>query len=157
MFVIYDSDGLQHQREAAFTALACGVIISSWIQTVLSIHCLAALDLGAGVEQQFDCLIVQNRQTMRSMRSMDWTLETTRSTVCSSAPHSQAAEEATPHLYKQDRKRPTPVWRRLRRTHAVLRKGLPGGWLPVSRMKVRSLVTLSGVTINTNKTQILTQ
>jgi len=37
---------------------------------------LAALDLGAGVEQSFDCLIVQNRQAMQSMgRSMDWTLE----------------------------------------------------------------------------------
>jgi len=37
---------------------------------------LAALDLGAGVEQPFGCLIVQNRQAMQSMeRSMDWTLE----------------------------------------------------------------------------------
>jgi len=39
-------------------------------------HCLAALDLGADVEQPFDCLIVQNRQAMQSMgRSMDWTLK----------------------------------------------------------------------------------
>ena len=39
-------------------------------------HCLAALDLGAGVEQLFGCLIVQNRQAMQSIRrSMDWTLE----------------------------------------------------------------------------------
>jgi len=38
--------------------------------------CLAALDLGADVEQPFDCLIVQNRQAMQSMgRSMDWTLQ----------------------------------------------------------------------------------
>jgi len=30
----------------------------------------------AGVEQPFDCLIVQNRQAMQSMvKSMDWTLE----------------------------------------------------------------------------------
>ena len=41
-------------------------------------HYLAALDLRAGVEQPFDCLIVQtvrpcNRQAVR--RSMDWTLE----------------------------------------------------------------------------------
>jgi len=40
---------------------------------------LAALDLGPGVEQPeqpFDCLIVQNRQAMQSMRgSVDWTLE----------------------------------------------------------------------------------
>ena len=41
-----------------------------------SSHCLAALDLGAGVEQPFDCLIVQNCQAMQSIRrSMDWTLE----------------------------------------------------------------------------------
>jgi len=40
------------------------------------IHCLAALDFGAGVEQPFGCLIVKNRQAMQSMgRSMDWTLE----------------------------------------------------------------------------------
>jgi len=39
-------------------------------------HCLAALDLGAGVEQPFDSLIVQNRQSMQSMRrSMAWTFE----------------------------------------------------------------------------------
>jgi len=45
-------------------------------EPVLSNHCLAALDLGAGVEQPFDCLIVQNRQAKQSMRrSMDWTLE----------------------------------------------------------------------------------
>jgi len=37
---------------------------------------LAALDLGAVAEQPFDCLIVQNRQAVQSMkRSMDWTLE----------------------------------------------------------------------------------
>ena len=37
---------------------------------------MAALDLGAGVEQPFDCLIVQHRQAMQSMRgSMDRTLE----------------------------------------------------------------------------------
>ena len=35
---------------------------------------MAALDLGAGVEQPFGCLIVQNRQAMQSMgRSMDLT------------------------------------------------------------------------------------
>jgi len=37
---------------------------------------LAALDLGAGVEQPLDCLIVHNRQAMQYMRrSMEWTLE----------------------------------------------------------------------------------
>ena len=37
---------------------------------------MAALDLGAGVEQPFNRLIVLNRQAMQSMgRLMDWTLE----------------------------------------------------------------------------------
>jgi len=36
----------------------------------------AAQDLGPGVEQPFDCLIVQERQAMRSMgRSMDWSVK----------------------------------------------------------------------------------
>jgi len=39
-------------------------------------HCFTALDLGAGVQQPFDCLIVQNRQAVQSMRmSAGWTLE----------------------------------------------------------------------------------
>jgi len=37
---------------------------------------LAGLDFGAGVEQPFGYLIVQNRQAVQSVgRSMDWTLE----------------------------------------------------------------------------------
>jgi len=40
--------------------------------------------------------------------------------VCS-APHTQAAEEAMPHLFKQERKRPTPVRSKLR-TQAVLER-----------------------------------
>jgi len=51
---------------------------------------------------------------------------TTRSTVCSSAPHSQAAEETIPHLYKHERKRPTPLRRRLSRTQALLGRVTPG-------------------------------
>jgi len=41
------------------------------------------------------------------------------STVCSSVPRSQVAEGAMPQLCKQERKRPTPVLRRLSRTHTV--------------------------------------
>ena len=41
---------------------------------------------------------------------------TTWSTVCYSAPHSQAAEEAIAHFHEQERKRPTPVQRWLSRT-----------------------------------------
>ena len=43
---------------------------------VVTIHYLAALDVGTGVEQPIYCLIVQNRQAVQSMgMSMDWTLE----------------------------------------------------------------------------------
>jgi len=39
-------------------------------------HCLTALDFGAGVEQLFGCLIVQNGQAVQAMRrSVNWTLE----------------------------------------------------------------------------------
>jgi len=46
-------------------------------EPVLSVHCLtASLDLGTGVEQPIDYLIIQNRQAVQSMgRVMDWTLE----------------------------------------------------------------------------------
>ena len=45
---------------------------SSSFEPVLSIHFLAALDLGAGVEQPFNHLIIQNRQAVQSMeRSTD--------------------------------------------------------------------------------------
>jgi len=50
---------------------------------------------------------------------------------------------AIPHLYKQERIRPTSVERRLIRTHAVLGRAISGGWVPVLGMKVRSLVGLS--------------
>ena len=67
----------------------------------------------------------------------------TWSTVCSSAPHSQAAEKAIPNLYRQERKRPTPVRRRLSRTQALLWRVATVGYLPVSGMKMRGLVGLS--------------
>jgi len=68
---------------------------------------------------------------------------TTWSTVCSSAPHSQTAEEAIPHLYKQERKRPTPVRRRLSLTQALLGRVIPCVCVPVCGIKMRSLVGLS--------------
>ena len=69
---------------------------------------------------------------------------TTWSKVCSSAPHSQAAERAIPHLCKLERQRPKPVQRwRLSRTHAVLDRAIPGGLVLMSGIKVRSLVVLS--------------
>jgi len=68
---------------------------------------------------------------------------TTWSTVCSSAPHSQAAEEAIPQLYKQEQKRSTPVRRRLSQTQVLLGRVISGGWVPVSGIKMRSFVGLS--------------
>jgi len=48
----------------------------SSFERVVTIQCLAALDLGAGVEHSFYCLIVQNCQAVQSVwRSMDWTLK----------------------------------------------------------------------------------
>ena len=35
------------------------------------------------------------------------------------------------------------MWRRLSRTHTVLGREIPEGWVPMSEMKVRSLVVLS--------------
>jgi len=68
---------------------------------------------------------------------------TTWSTVCSSAPHSQVADETISHLYKQERKRPTPVRRRLSRTQTVPERIIRRGCVPVLGMKVRSLIGLS--------------
>jgi len=84
----------------------------------------ALLDLGAGVEQPFDCFVIQNRDAMHSTRrSTDWTMEDNMVDGCSSEPHSQGAEEVILHLYKQERKRPTSMRRQLSRTHAVRRQG----------------------------------
>jgi len=55
----------------------------------------------------------------------------------------KAAEEATHHLCKQERKRPTPVRRRLSWTQALLGRVIPGMCVPVSGINVRSLVELS--------------
>jgi len=50
----------------------CRLIL--FLLRVLLIHSRAALDLGSGVEQPFDCFVIQNRQAVQSMgRSMDWT------------------------------------------------------------------------------------
>ena len=90
-------------------------------------HCLAALDLEQVLSSHS---IVSSSRTVRpcSLWGGRWIghWRTTWSTVCSSAPHSRAAKEAIPHLYKQERKRPPPVPRRLSRTQVLLRKVIPG-------------------------------
>jgi len=56
---------------------------------------------------------------------MDWTLEDDM-VDGSSLPNAQAAEEPIPHLYKQERKRPTLVRRRLS-GHRLFLDGSFGG------------------------------
>ena len=73
---------------------------------------------------------------------MDRTLEDNMVDSCSSAPHSQTTEEAIPHLYKKERKHPTPVRRRFSRTQALLGRVIPGVSVIVG-MKIRNLVGLS--------------
>jgi len=69
--------------------------------------------------------------------------KTTWSAVWSSVPYSQAAEEAIPHLCKQERKCLTLVQRWLSRTHAVLGWVIPGGWDGDESMESRSALQLS--------------
>jgi len=58
--------------------------------------------------------------------------------VCSSAPHSQAAEEAIPHFNKHERKRTTAVRRRLSRTQALLGRVIPGECTDIGDENVES-------------------
>ena len=92
-------------------------------------------------------LIVSSSRTVRPC-SPSWGgrltgHEKTWLTVCSSAPHSQAAEKAIPHLCKQEWKRLTPVRRWLSWIHAIFSTAILWGWVPMSGMKVQSLVVLS--------------
>jgi len=105
---------------------------------------LAALDLGADVEQPLDCLIVQNRQAVQSMRrSMDWTLEDNMVNglfFCATltdrrgghTPFVQAGAETSDTGADAVKPDPSSFW-----------EGYSGGWVPVSGMKMRSLVGLS--------------
>ena len=110
------------------------------------IHCWAALDLGTGVEQPFDWLVIQNHQVTRVLhreRSIDWTVKDKMGNgllLCAAL--SDRRRDQT-HLCKQEQKRPAPVRRRLSWTHAVLRLAYPVEWLLMSGMKVQSLVMFS--------------
>ncbi|CAK8692920.1 unnamed protein product [Clavelina lepadiformis] len=70
----------------------------------------------------------------------------TWSAVCSVAPHSHPDEGVSPHLCISERKRPTPVRRRLSLTQAGLARDIPGGFGSASAMKSRSLeMVVAGV------------
>jgi len=83
--------------------------------------------LGAGVEQPIDCLIIQNCQTVQSLgRSMDWILEDNMIDglfFCASFTSSRMGHFS----FAWERKRPTQVWGRLKRKHAILGRSIPGG------------------------------
>ena len=86
--------------------------------------------------------IVSSSKTVRACSPWAvWWIEhwkTTWSTVCSSAPHSQVAEDAIPHLYKQERKRPILMRRQLSWTHTVLGRAIAGEWVAVESRGSRS-------------------
>jgi len=111
---------------------------------VLSIHQSATQDLGAGVEQPFNCFVIQNCQDMCSMgRSMDCTMKgnmVDNPFFCSTF---RSHSKGNMHLCKQERKRPTLIWRRLSQTHPIFGRSIPRGWVPTSGMKVQSLIVLS--------------
>jgi len=132
---------LQHASTSCF-------IIIVWVSSFSPL--LSPLHLRTGLDQPINCLIIQNRQAVLHVEVDGMDIGRQRwSMVWSSVPHSQAAKEAIPHLCKQEQKRQTPVRRRLSRTHAILGRVIPGGWMPVSGMKVRSLV---GVHLSSHST-----
>ena len=97
------------------------------------------LDLEAGLQQPFDGLIIQNRQAMQSMGwLMDWPLVD----IMIDSLFFCATLTATPHLHKQsgNARHQCGGGSRTRTVHGRV---ISGGWVPVPRMKVRSLVVLS--------------
>jgi len=118
---------------------------SSSHEPVLSIHWLVALNLGTGVEQPFDCLIIQKRQAMPSTgRSMDWTLEENNGWLSVLLHHTHKAQKG-PYSICVSRSGNVRhrCGGRLCRTHAVLGRAIPWGWVPTMGMKVRNLAVLS--------------
>ena len=119
---------------------------SSSVERVLLIHYEAALDLGSGQVVSSHSIVSSSRTvTLCTQYGGRWMGQrrTTWSTVCSSAPHSQAAEGTIPRLFRKAQKRPTPMWRRLIRAKVGFGKAIPGAWATQTEMKVRSLVVLS--------------
>ena len=107
-------------------------------------HCLAAVDLGADVEQPISCLIIQNRQAVLSMkRSMDLTLE---NNIVASLFFSPTLKDQrgvhTPVIHTGAKTSNTGV-EAVELYPGSSWEGRSGGWVPVSGMKMRSLVGLS--------------
>ena len=87
-------------------------------------------------------LIVSSSRTVRPCSPWGQWIghwRTAWSTVCSSAPHSQAAEEDIPHLYRQEQKHQKLVRRRLRQTQTLLGRVTPGDTCRCQGWKCRVL------------------
>ena len=115
----------------------------SSFKPVLSIHCLAALYLGARVEQPFECLIVQNRQAVQSMRSsMDWTLEDNMVDglfFCATLTGCRVSHTQFVQAGVETSDTGTEA---VSQTQAVPGRIIPEGWVPVSEVNIQSLVKL---------------
>jgi len=73
---------------------------------------------------------------------MDWTLEDDMADGLLFCATLTGRRGGHTHLYKQERKRPTPVRRRLSRTQTLFGRVIPGECEPVSEIEMRSLVEL---------------
>jgi len=77
------------------------------------------------------------------VRSMDWTLEDDMDNGLFFCATLTGPRGGHTRLYQQERKRPTPVRRRLSRTQAFLGRVIPGVCVQVTGIKVRSSEGLS--------------
>ena len=110
---------------------------SSLSERVVTINCLDALDLGVGVEQPFNCLIIQNRQAVQSMGVDGLDIGRRRGRRFVLLRHTHRPQRR-PYLICASKSGKVQHQRRLSRTHAIPGGAIPGGWVPMSGMKVRS-------------------
>ena len=110
---------------------------SSLSERVVTIYCLDALDLGVGVEQPFNCLIIQNRQAVQSMGVDGLDIGRRRGRRFVLLRHTHRPQRR-PYLICASKSGKVQHQRRLGRTHAIPGGAIPGGWVPMSGMKVRS-------------------
>jgi len=143
-------------EDPAFKVIQYSLILSiggnasfSSYEPVLPIPWLTALNLGAGVEQPFDCRHLESSGYAEVDDGWIGQWRTTWSTVCSSGP--QAAEGSIIHLCSQEQKRPRRMWRRSSRIHTVLGRAILGGWVPMSRCRQYVRVDILSFLQNTAK------
>ena len=98
-----------------------GPLCSLSFESILSIHCLAARDLGTGVEQPLSHPEVSGRAVHGEVDGWDTGGQHGQRFVLRHTHRPQ--RETITHLCKQERKRSTPVRRWPSRTQVVLGKG----------------------------------